>query len=72
MAKAKKRARPLNPRLLRDLACDRVIVGRHPRVCQTCLGSGVLVNVPGKLFDCPACFGTALEWNGSRGEGDGQ
>ena len=72
MAKAKKKARPINPRLLRDLTCDRVIVGRNPQVCRTCLGSGVLINVPGKLYDCPACFGTALEWNGGLGEGDGQ
>ena len=67
MAKATKRARPLNPHLLRDLTCDRVIVGRNPRPCRTCLGMGALVNIPGRLYDCPACFGTALEWNGDDG-----
>jgi len=73
MAKAIKRAaRPLNPRLLRDLTCDRVIVGRNPRVCRVCLGSGVMFNVPGMLYECPACFGMAVEWNGSLDGGDGQ
>jgi len=71
MAKAKKTARPLNPRLLRDLVCDRVIVGRNPRACRTCLGSGVLVSVPGLLYECPACDGSAIEWNGSLDGGDG-
>jgi len=72
MARTKKKARPVNPRFLRDLTCDRVIVGRNPRVCETCLGASVLFNIPGKIYDCPACFGAAIEWNGSLDGGDGQ
>jgi hypothetical protein len=64
MAKAKKTARPLNPRLLRDLTCDRPpIVGRNPRVCRMCSGAGTLFDVPAKLFECPVCNGMAIEWS---------